>query len=259
MSSRYRVPSVERAFRLLGIIQDSENGLSLAELVSASGFPKTTVYTILETLRTLDAVYERNGRFYLGIRLMELGGAAAEGLDLKEAARPAMEWLQDQTGFAVHLAVLHGDEVVFLDKLESKGFIRFSSYIGMTAPFYVTSLGKALVACLPETARNRLITTCELRPRTPHTIVDREQLSAALDSVRQHGYAIEDEEQDQGVRCVGAPIFGDPEDVVAAISVTAISNQLPADRFPEIGALVRRAADQVSHTLGNTRAFLPSL
>lgn len=245
--ARYRVPSVERAFRLLELLARHAEGESLGELVGESGFAKTTVFMILETLKDLGAIYDDGGRFHLGISLIQLGGIAAERLDLKAAAQPEMQWLHDRTGFTVHLGVWRDGNVVFIDKLEGGGFIRFSSHVGWTEPFYLTSLGKAMAAYLPQEAYQDKVPP--FQARTIHTIVSLDDLVRALNEVRQKGYAVENEEQEEGVRCIGAAILGAEDTVLGALSVTAVSSQLRVEEFSTVGDLVAQAAARVSSTL----------
>lgn len=247
----YRVPSVERAFAVMDEIGIASNGLSLTELIERTGFAKTTVFMLVTVLERIGALRLVGGRYYLGGHLATLGGQAVKRLDLRNVAEPVMQSLSDRTRFTVHLGVLDRCHVVFIGKVEHEGFIRFSSYVGLTQSFHVSSLGKAIAAFLPEERFNTLL-QCPLERRTPYTITSPDVLRRAIDAVRKQGYAVEDEEDEMGVRCVGAPIFDHSGQVVGAVSVTAVRADLPVESFPVISEQVISAAEDISAQLGGS-------
>ena len=252
----YRVPSVERAFTILDEVGLAVQGLSLVEVTEKTGYAKTTVFMLLTVLERLGALRQVEGRYFLGGHLASLGGQALQRLDLRSIADPVMRSLSEQTGFTVHLGVLEKCQVVFIGKIEHEGFIRFSSYVGLSQPFHVSSLGKAIAAFLPEDRINELL-QCPLDRRTRYTITERTDLLEALKVIRTQGYAIEDEEDAEGVRCIGAPIFDHDAAAVGAISVTAVRTGLPVEAFPEVSRLVVGSAQEISESLGTTRGSEP--
>ncbi|MCY0900290.1 MAG: IclR family transcriptional regulator [Firmicutes bacterium] len=245
----YRVPSVERAFKILDEIGSAGKGLTLAEVTEKTGIAKTTAFMVLTVLERVDAVRQVEGRYFLGSHLATLGGQALQRFDFRSIAEPVMEELSQKTGFTVHLGVLDHRNVIFVGKIESEGFIRFSSYVGLAQPFHVSSLGKAIVAFLPSDRIDELL-KYPLERRTPYTITDPQDLREALAVIKAQGYAVEDEEDEEGVRCIGAPIFDHRNDVAGAISVTAVRADLPVESFPAVSQLVIQAAQRVSQRLG---------
>ncbi len=253
----YRVPSVERAFVIMDQIGLAPRGLSLMEITEQTGFPKTTVFMLLTVLERLGALRQVEGRYFLGSHLATLGGQALRRLDLRTVADPVMRRLSEQTGFTVHLGVLEQCEIIFIGKIEHEGFIRFSSYVGLAQPFHVSSLGKAIAAFMPPERIESLL-ECQLKRRTRYTITDPESLRCALEVVRRQGYAVEDEEDEEGVRCIGVPIFDHNGDVVGAVSITAVRASLPVETFPQYSESVIQAGREISRLLGELAPTGPS-
>ncbi len=250
MPRTYRVPSVERAFQLLEEVGRAPNGMTFAEIVEQTGIPKTTAFMLVSALRELGVIAQHEAHYTLGPMLAKLGGQALRRLDLRTVAIPYMQRLVEQTAFTAHLGVLSGQDLVFIDKVESDRFIQFLTYPGMTQPFYLSSLGKAVAAFLPETEFETLVAQCHFVRKTNYTISDAETFRQVAVTIRKQGYATEDEENEEGVRCIGAPIFDRDGRVAAAVSVTAVRSHLPMEAFPRIAALVIAAANGISLQLG---------
>lgn len=244
----YKLPPIERAFTVLDLIAAAPAGLSLSEITELAGFPKTTAFVVVSALRDQGALRLEGTQYFLGPKLAELGGKAVQRLDVRAVAMPHMQKLSEQTGFTVHLGVLEGTQVVFVEKVEGGGFIRFGTYVGLSQPFHLSSLGKAIAAHLPQDKLEEMLRVPFIR-RTRYTTTDPVAFQDMLAAVRQQGFAVEDEENEEGVRCIGAPIF-DGSGIVAAISITAVRSQLPAESFTPVGAFVVQAANGISAELG---------
>lgn len=254
----YRVPSVERAFSILDEVGLAPRGLALMEITEKTGYAKTTVFMLLTVLERLGALRQVEGRYFLGGHLAALGGQALQRLDFRTVADPVMRSLSEQTGFTTHLGVLERCQVLFVGKIEHEGFIRFSSYVGLSQPFHVSSLGKAIAAFLPEERMTELL-QCPLERRTRYTITEPNALLQAMQVIRRQGYAVEDEEDAEGVRCIGAPVFDHHGAVIGAVSVTAVRAELPVEAFPDVSRQVVAAAQQISQSLGALELGVPSL
>ncbi|MDA8346939.1 MAG: IclR family transcriptional regulator [Thermaerobacter sp.] len=244
----YKAPPIERAFAVLELVGAASSGLTLADLVEATELPKTTVFVVVSSLRDLGALRLEDTRYFLGPKIAELGGQAVQRMDIRSVALPHMQRLAEQTGLTVHLGVLGGSTVHFVAKVETEGFIRFNTYVGLTQPFHLSSLGKAIAAYLPEEQLEAALRTPLVR-RTRYTTTEPATFRDHLLAVRRLGYAVEDEENEEGVRCIGAPIF-DGSGNVAAVSVTAIRSQLPVEAFADTSTLVMSAANAISGDLG---------
>lgn len=224
---------------------------SLAELSQGLGLSRSTVHGLLATMKRRGVVaQEFNGHYALGIRLFELGTMAVSRLDLRTIAGPILQQLVDEFQETVHLVVGDGLDVVYIDKRESPRSMRIVSQVGHRLPAYCTSMGKAMLAFKPKEELEELLARAELQPWTQNTITDKEQLKAHLQEVRRRGYALDNEESFDGLRCVGAPIRDHSTQVIAALSIAGPSVRLESDRIKEIIPAVVEAAAEISHQLG---------
>ncbi|HEY8498264.1 MAG TPA: IclR family transcriptional regulator [Limnochordales bacterium] len=244
------VQAVERAVRLLDVLARADAGVS--ELARATGLHKATVHRLLTTLRRAGLVElgPDGMRYRLGLRLLELGGRVLARLDLRDVARPYLLELRDATRLTVHMAVLDGTEVVYIEKLDSPANLRMASFVGTRSPAYSTSLGKAILAALPEAELEAVLARTRFEQRTARTLASAQALRADLEATRARGYAVDDVENEEGIRCVGAPVYGHSGKVVASISVSGPIFSFTPDRVDEMGRHVVRAARAISRALG---------
>lgn len=247
----YSVPALEKAIAILELLAESQQELSVTEIYTALYIPKATTFMVLNVLERHEIVKKNsNGRYTIGMRLYKLGITYISKLDIIKIARPHIEALMSETGFTTHLAVIYDQKVMFIDKVEPSSFVRFTTYPGMRADIHVTSLGKAIAAHLPSDDVEAILVEQGMGTYTVNTITNIADFRQALEQIRQNGYAIENEEGELAVRCIGAPIFDNTRKVVAAVSVTALVSQLPESAFSTVGATVRRTADRISRELG---------
>ncbi len=249
---KYNIPALEKAILILEFIATSEKEHSATTIHKELNLPKSTVFTTLHVLETHEFVRKnKQGIYEIGMKLYQLGMAYHSKMDLVQVARPHLETLMQNTGFTVHLGILEDGEILFIDKVEPNSFIKFSTFLGMRQAFHITALGKAMAAFLDEQELDEMILKKGLGKSTPKTLTDPIQLKKSLDSVRKQGYAVEDEEGEIGVRCVGAPIFSkDGKQVIAAISVTAIVSDLDGESLANVGKVVSETGLIISKELG---------
>ncbi|MCS7055321.1 MAG: IclR family transcriptional regulator [Thermoflexales bacterium] len=249
--SAYVVKPVLKALRVLKCLGDAGRELSLVEVCRLVGLPKPTVYKYLQTLREAGFVlYDSELECYwLGPNAWSLGRTVNPSLRVREVARPIMQHLCDRFGETINLGVLHGDEVVYLEMAVSRQALRLQATIGGHDPAYSTSLGRAMIAFLPRERWAKHIPR-RLQPRTPHTITSHESLYAELIATRKRGYAIEREENEPGALCIGAPIFDQDGEVVAALSLSAPATRIGPAHEGEVAEAVMRAARDISARLG---------
>jgi IclR family transcriptional regulator, KDG regulon repressor len=227
-TARYTVDAAAKALDLLGAFSFREPRLSLADLATRTGIPRPTAFRLLTTLEQAGFVSKISGEYQLGIKCFVLGNIVAASLDLREKAHAHLERLRDATGETVHLAVLDQWQVLYLERLQSPhpiGFMR--SRIGAVVPAYCTSLGKTLLAFKPQGEVEPWLRRQTLKPMTAATITSSRRLLKELRAIRERGYALDEQEHEDGVRCLAAPVCNHAGDVVAAISVAG-----PADRMP---------------------------
>ena len=252
MGSQHRSSTtVVKAFAILDVLASNrEGGTSLKEASRQLGMSKSTTHRYLTTLEELGVVErDERDRFRLGLRLIELAATFLSDQDLQNVSEPFLTQLAAQTQETVHLAVPFADEVVYIAKIDSPHAIRMASHIGARVPLYCTSLGKAILAWYPPDQVEEIISR-GLPPRTPHTVASAEALRAELQRVRAQGFAVDDQENEMGVRCVGAPVFDYTARVIGAISVSGPASRISPERSLELGPLVRDAASEVSRRMG---------
>jgi IclR family acetate operon transcriptional repressor len=244
--------TLDRALRaLIRIGESGARGLTLAECTALLGYSKATTHRILRTLadRGFLRVDPDRGLYTLGVANLRLGMAFLEQLDLRAEALPLLRELAERTGETVHLGVLDGSDVVYIEKVESTHAVRMFSHIGRTMPAYSTGVGKAILAHLPLDRLERALPE-RLQPRTPATITTRFELVRHLEEVRRRGYSTDDVENEEGIRCVGAPVFDHTAAVCAGISIAGPATRVTPERFPELGKLAGQTALAISRKIG---------
>ncbi|HEV2463354.1 MAG TPA: IclR family transcriptional regulator [Acidobacteriaceae bacterium] len=247
----YQLHSLDRAVSVLEVLGESDGPLSLADICERMGLHKSTAHRSLMVLER-SALIERTpeNRFRLGLKLYELGNRAVEQIDLRTRVHPYFRRLATQVGETVHLSVLQKTSVVYLDKVEPNRRVCMSSKIGTSNPVHCTSMGKAMLAFQTEEAIQQIIAKIRFVRYTPKTITSRELLLKSLEKVRRRGYAIDDEEIELGVRCIGAPIFDERRRAIAAVSVSGPSSRITAQRVPAIAEQLQRCCKEISASLG---------
>lgn len=245
------VQSVERVIALLSALGRAGRPLSASELSAAASLPRPTVYRLLQTLTGHGMIAATDGRFVIGPRVLWLAGQRLEQIELRTAGRPVLLELRDRTGETVHLGVLEQGQVVYIDKTEAPGPMRMASAIGKIMPAHSTALGKAMLAHLPADEVTDVLDLWGMARRTPHTITDRKKFFTALAVIRAWGYAIDNVENEDGVRCVAAPIFDHRGAVSGAVSLSGSTRTITLSRVRRtLGPLVRRAAVRISRAVG---------
>ena len=240
--------SVEKAFRILFTFTVDTPEQTLSEIVRKTGLNKTTAYRYLSSLMQLGMIQKdsQNGRYQLGLRLYELGNRVAVKKQVVDIAHPILRKLVDMLDITVHMATIDGYEVLYLDKIKSKKSLQMNTYIGARVPLHCTALGKSMLSVLPPVEVRQLLTRHPLVSLTPNTITDVEQLLVQLSQFRQQGYALDNEEYEEGLRCVGVPIEGADGRPLAAISVSGTPLQINQSTIPQLVKSLRRAAGEIS-------------
>ncbi len=247
------VQSVERALILIELLAGASEELSLTEISSRINWPKSTVYGLLSTLRDYRFVdqSEETGCYRLGIRFFELGSQIGHSWDIRAVAKPYMQKLNNRLGEMIQLATEDNGEVLYLEKIDSTHLIRIVSEIGRRLPMHCSGLGKCLLAYLPASRVKQIIRQHGMRSFTPYTLTSLPMLEKELEKVRDQGYAMDDQEIMEGLRCIAAPVFDGKGQVKYAVSVSAMCNQLSGDRLPQVITLVKETAASISAAMGN--------
>ncbi|MCG0278168.1 MAG: IclR family transcriptional regulator [Thermanaeromonas sp.] len=247
-----QIRSVAKALKIIDVLAEARGELALHEIAEKLGLAKSTAHGLLATLKSFGYVEQSpfTGKYKLGVRLFEIGNIVAHSWDVRAVAAPYIQKLVDELGETVHLVVLDKGEVLYIDKRESHQSIRIVSQVGMRLPAHCTGVGKVLLAHLPPSEVKRIITQKGLPRFTKNTITAPRALEAELAKVRAQGYAIDNEEIMDSLRCVAAPIRDHTGKVCAAISVSGPVARLEGERLKLAIDLVTETAANISTGLG---------
>jgi DNA-binding IclR family transcriptional regulator len=252
VSPRYRIQAIERAVSILNAFSMDDPELGVTELADRLGLHKSTVHRFMVNLDAAGLV-ERNartGRYRLGLHVFELGALVMQQMNLWDEALPFLEGLVHDTGETGHLAVLDGGEAIYIERVEARRALRVPSAIGRGYPAHATNLGKVLLADLPRERVEAIIAERGLAAYTSQTITDPAELEADLELIRRRGYAVDNEEYDEGLRCIGAAVRDHSGHVVAALGIGGPVTRITPERVEELGGLVMTAARGLSRRLG---------
>lgn len=246
----YQLQSLARAVAVLEMLGESDVPLSLAEICQRMQIHKSTAHRSLMVLEQITLIERtQDNRFRLGLKLYELGNRAVEQIDLRARIRPYLWRLSSQLGETVHLGVVQKASVVYLDKAEPNRRICMSSKTGSSNPVYCTSLGKAILAFLPPESAEEIIDRIRFVSFTSKTITNREDFMKSLERVRRRGFAVDDEEIEMGVRCIGAPIFDENRFPIAALSMSGPTARVRPQNAASIAERLIRCCNEISNSL----------
>ena len=248
----YSVPSIDRALSVLECLGQAQRGFSISEIGRQLRIPKSSAHLILTTLERRGFLQRNSqtGKYHFGLQLVSPSRSALENLDLREEAKPFLRSLMEESGLTVHMAVLERGEAVIIEKVEGPVLVRLASWIGRRLDVNCTGVGKVLIAFLPNDELDYLLRTKDFARHNSRTIISKSALRRELTLVKLSGYALDKEEDEPGVSCIGAPVFDENGKVVAAISVAGTTSQIGIDRVPTLAGQVKRTAHGISLRLG---------
>lgn len=250
------VQAIERAAAILDLLGQSAQGLSVGEVAARTGLAKGTAHRLLASLVFFDFARQdpASRRYQLGFKLVELGNRRLSQIDLREDARPFLIALAEEVQETVHLVVRDQGAALYIDKVAlhpRRSGLQMVSRIGARTALHSSAVGKVLLAALPENEAAALLPRDGLAAATERTITDPAALRRHLDQVRRQGFAIDDEENEKGIRCVGAPIRDASGEVVAALSVSGPTARVTRERVTQsLQPKVCAAAAQISAQIG---------
>jgi DNA-binding IclR family transcriptional regulator len=251
-ASVYRVQVLDRAVGILKVLADHPSDLAPAEIADRLSLHKSTIHRLIVVLEQHGFIRKTilTGKYGLGLKLFELGSRAVAGLDVSERAKPFLDRLVQETGETAHVCVLDGHETVSIANVEGPRTVRMPATVGRRTPAHCTAVGKAALAFLPKETLDALLAHHPLPAYTHKTLVTRRALAADLEQVRRRGYAIDDEEVEKGLRCIGAPVRNYSGDVVASLSIAGPTFRVTRKRIPALALWVVRIAQDLSTDLG---------
>lgn len=248
-----RIQALARASAIIDVIAaGGAEGVALGEISRATALNKTTAFNLLASLVTLRFIeQDEHSRWYrLGLRNIELGRIVQQRLHVPDLARPILADLCKKTNETVNLALPDLLDLLVVDSYEGSQFLHATAYAGSRSMYHCTALGKAVLAQWDESMRRTVYRLRGLARRTPHTITDIDTLEAQLPQIVARGYAIDLEENEVGVNCIGTSIFNGFGEVAAAISVTGPSNRMTADVMDHFAMDVIAAANSIAAAIG---------
>ncbi|HEY0459588.1 MAG TPA: IclR family transcriptional regulator [Pyrinomonadaceae bacterium] len=245
--------TVERTLSILETVAHSTGGLTNSDISRRLKLPKSSASYILRILeqRGYLARETKSGKYRLGLKLMGLTRESATHTDIREVAKPIMESFVKRTNLATHLAVLDNGRAVYVEKVENaNSFIKMDIWVGHRLPVHSTAIGKVL---LSEMTEKEVLSILELRgmeKKSSKTITSAKRYLKELEKVRTYGFAVDDEENSDGVRCIASPIFDAQGKIVAALGTSDTITRLDETQLTKVVELVKKAAIQVSNLIG---------
>jgi len=247
------VRAVDRALDILLCFTHEEPTRSLTQIAESVRMSKTTVHRLLTTLETRRFISrdKDTGMYRLGIRIIEMASIVLEDMELRRLVQPYLKNLSAQYGETVDLSVMDGSHVIYLDVIESRQRVKLAAATGQRLPAYFTASGKALLAFAPEDQVRKILA----ENIAGHNGEDGITISGALEDlgkIAERGYAISEQEYEEHINAVAAPIFDAERCAVASIAIVGPSFRMSGERLPELGESIRKIADEISREVGIT-------
>lgn len=253
------VQSVDRAIAILEFLSEEKDGCGITLISKATGLHKSTVHRLLGTLMNKGYIEKdmENDNYRLGTKILYLAGSVLDRMDIRNVSKPYIRELCEETKEVVHLSILDGDEAVYIDKVESSRLnsVRMHSQIGKRVPLYCTAVGKVLLSKFDDNKIMELLSGKKFIKFMPNTVENVYEFIKQLEDVREKGYAMDDMEHEEGIRCIAAPIFDRKGKVVAAVSVSGPIFYITEDRIPYLRDKILKASENISYQLGFIKNF----
>lgn len=239
--------SIARALAVLEFLDTSQRGWNISELSRKLDVPKSTMHLIVSTLGRLGYVSREPGSrdYTLSIKVYELGRSLMKNVLLPNIALPHLEDLVRKLRLTAHLAILEHDQAIYVQKVDCPGMIKFDTYVGKRTNLHCTAIGKVLLAHSPEHKTNHILEREPFARYTRHTITAAISLRKELARVRERGYAVDDQEEELDVRCVGVPLFRPSGEFVAALGVTGTVGQIRVEMIEGVAASMRETGRNI--------------
>ncbi len=246
------VQSVDRALNILELLSDYDDGLGITEIGSMIGLHKSTVHRLLGTLMYKGFVIKDNktNNYRLSLKMYELGSKKIESTNILKASKQYTKRLMKAVNEVVHLVIRDGTDIVYIDKVEADNTISMASKIGRRSPLYCTSVGKAIMSQLTEEEVEDIWSNSNIERLTKNTITDIKLFKEELELIKERGYAVDNEENELGVRCIGVPIFNRKSEIEGAISVSGPITRITENKVEDIAFQINKNAQLISKELG---------
>jgi len=253
MPDRYLINSILRACNILRCFSGKKGHFKVSEVARLLHLDRSTAYRILLTLERGGFLEKdaKTGEYSLGVAAFEVGNAYLGRADFIQISKPVMSHLAVEVQETVHLAILSGTEILYVDKVDSPRTLGVMSKVGQRGPVYCTALGKVLLAFLPDDERSKILGQIQLKPLTQNTITSKKGFMEELKEVRRRGYARDHREIEEDVECIAAPIRNHLGDFIASISISGPQRKINIPREGTFAGQVMKAAALISSKMGS--------
>jgi DNA-binding IclR family transcriptional regulator len=251
------VPALERGLRILETIASSKTGLTFSQIAKSLDVPKSSIHSLLLTFERNGYLYrsETTGKYICSMKLAHFADSASEGMLVMERAGSLLRKLADTIGFTVHMGIWERNEVTLVAKVDPFSTSRVATWVGKRIDFHCTSLGKCLIAYQPDSEVERLVKECGLLRHNENTISTLTRLKQELAKVRNLGYALDDEEEEIGIRCIGVPVIAVDGSVASAISISGNAEQIDHNTFQKLSLRLKETAQALSQRAANQKNY----
>lgn len=253
------VQSVERVLSILEYLAEEKRSCGITEIGNAVNLHKSTVHRLLKTLMNKGYIEKEidSDKYLLGTKVLFLASAVLDRMDVRNIARAYIEKLSEKVNEVIHLSILDGDEAVYIDKVEGvrHGSVRMNSQIGKRVPLYCTAMGKILISKFNNEEIINMLKNKEMKKHTNNTITNINDFIKEIISVRKNGYAVDEMEYEEGIRCIAAPIYDRKGDITAAISVSGPVFYITEEKLPHIKKELLNTAKEISKQLGYLKIY----
>ncbi|CAB1060762.1 Transcriptional regulator, IclR family [Olavius sp. associated proteobacterium Delta 1] len=245
------IRSFAKGMNVLELLSENES-LTVSQVAKLMTINRASSHRFLSTLKELGyADKDDSSRYFLTSKVIELGMKVLDRFEIRKIARPFLQELSAKFNETINLGYFNGEEVLTIDKIDSTEILRMDAGIGGGEPAYCTSLGKAILAFLPDMQLKEYLQTIELTPFTPNTVISKDKLKKELLQIKENGYSIDDEELSVGLRCVGAPLFNHSGQALYAISLSGPSIRMGSKRIEEMQRALKKICQNLSGKMGN--------
>lgn len=249
-SEEKKMSAVLRTMTILETLSKRDS-INLESLAMETAIPKATLLRFLNTLGEIGYVHRDEGdRYHLSLKMFSVGSRSLKNIELINTAMPFAAELRNTFGEAVHMGILDGNTAVYVIKEESKHNLRMFSRVGKAIPLYCTAIGKIFLSSMEKEELDSYFASNTMVPLTVNSIRTKEEMLKELETVRQQGYAVDDEENEMNIFCIGVPVRNYTGSVIAAISVSWPVFRLDKDRVPELAETIKARVAELSRVLG---------
>jgi DNA-binding IclR family transcriptional regulator len=244
--------SVSRLFQIIEFMASSSDWVSVRTMARDLHISAASAYRALDSLKAIGYVRQdpHDSRYQLSLKIAWVSAQVLENVQLRQIARPFLQDLTSTTNETTHLAVLDGTEFVYIDKVDNTQAMRMRSRVGQRGQLHCTAAGKSMLAFLPESELLPILKRLKFQPVTKNTITVPKKFQEQLAQIRQDGYALDDEENEVGIRCIGSPIYDHAGRLSGAVSISGWTITMTRERVPQLAPELIEASKNISRSLG---------